>query len=221
MLGEMAARWDALVWDFNGTIVDDVDLALRSINGMLVRRGLAAVSRPLYRSVFGFPLLDYYGRLGIDIGRETPEGLSEEFHAAYLPGLSHCRLQKGVRSILNLAAQLRIAQYVLSALEEGLLREALGRLGIAGSFAGIYGLHHRLGDSKLDRGREMVTRHRLCGARTLLVGDMDHDAEVAAALGMSVALVARGHQDGERLRAVTARVFEDAAALRREIGGRP
>jgi phosphoglycolate phosphatase-like HAD superfamily hydrolase len=65
----------------------------------------------------------------------------------------------------------------------------------------------------------MVARHRLSGEKTLLIGDMDHDAEVAAALGMSVALVARGHQDGERLRAVTARVFEDATALEREVIG--
>ena len=101
----MTGPWDAVIWDFNGTLVDDVELALAAINTMLARRGLPAVSREVYRSVFGFPLMDYYRKLGIDITRETPQNLADEFHSAYLPGLPACGLQKGVREILDLIAQ--------------------------------------------------------------------------------------------------------------------
>ncbi len=210
-------RWDAVIWDFNGTLVDDVDLALAAINTMLARRGLSEVSRTFYRSVFGFPLMDYYRRLGIDTSRETPEGLSEEFHALYLPGLPACRLQAGVREALDAVAHAGARQFVLSALEQGLLRDALRALDIDDLFEGVYGLKHRLADSKLARGRELFAHHRLRPASTVMVGDMDHDAEVADALGIQVALVAQGHQGPESLGRRSDRVFTSFRELRADF----
>ncbi len=204
----MAGCWDAVIWDFNGTLVDDVDLALSSINRMLTRRGLPTVTRDVYRRVFGFPLSNYYAKLGMDLSCETMQGLADEFHEAYLPGLPACGLQEGVVEILEFAARSGARQFVLSALEEVELRRAIAHLGIAGCLAAVYGLDHRLGDSKLERGRQLVRRHELSGCRVLFIGDMDHDAEVAEALGFEVALVAQGHQSAERLRALGPHVFD-------------
>lgn len=206
-------RWDVVVWDFNGTLVDDVELALRAINAMLARRRLPEITRDRYRSIFGFPLMDYYRKLGIDVSRETAQGLADEFHTAYLPGLPDCGLQDGVDDLLDLIARSGARQFVLSALEETELRRALAHLDIADRFAGVYGLNHRLGDSKLARGRELVADHRLPAGSTLLIGDMDHDAEVARALGFAVALVAQGHQGLRQLESTGARVEASFDAL--------
>jgi phosphoglycolate phosphatase len=216
----MEKLWDAIIWDFNGTLVDDVDLALRAINTMLARRGLPAVTRDIYRSVFGFPLSGYYAKLGMDLSRETMQGLADEFHAAYLPGLPACGLQEGVYEILDLATRSGARQFVLSALEESELRRAVIHLEIADRFDATYGLDHRLGDSKLARGRELFERHGLCAATTLFIGDMNHDAEVAEALGVEVALVARGHQSAEQLRACGCRVLNDFCDLASELDRR-
>ena len=54
---------ETVIWDFNGTLVDDVSLAVRSINVELGRRGLPLVTVDSYRKVFGFPMADYYVRL--------------------------------------------------------------------------------------------------------------------------------------------------------------
>ncbi len=215
----MTGRVDTIIWDFNGTLVDDVDPALAAINRMLSRRGLPAVTRDVYRSVFGFPLSDYYRKLGVDVSRETMQGLADEFHEAYLPGLPACGLQEGVLEILDLATRSGRRQFVLSALEESELRRAIAGLGIADRFDAVCGLDHRLGDSKLARGRELFERHGLCAATTLLIGDMDHDAEVAAALGVEVALVARGHQSAETLRGSCPRVFDSFRELRAVLEG--
>jgi phosphoglycolate phosphatase len=210
-------RGRAVIWDFNGTLVNDVDLALRSINTMLTRRGLAPVTRDVYRRAFGFPLADYYRKLGVDLSRETMAGLADEFHAAYLPELPKCELHVGVKEILDLVHNAGGRQFVLSALEEGALRDAVERLGIGDCFGAVYGLDHRLGDSKLARGRELAERYGLSNKATLFVGDMDHDAEVARALDIPVALVAQGHQAPETLRACGCRVFETFAELRTAI----
>ena len=213
----MRRVWNTVIWDFNGTLVDDVDLALRSINTMLARRGLAAVTRDVYRRAFGFPLADYYRKLGVDLSRETMAGLADEFHEVYLPELPTCGLQVGVKDILDLVHDAGGEQFVLSALEEGALQDAVERLGIGDYFDAVYGLDHRLGDSKLARGRELAERYGLSNKATLFVGDMDHDAEVADALGIPVALVARGHQAPETLRACGCRVFETFKELRTAI----
>jgi len=213
----MRRVWNTVIWDFNGTLVDDVDLALRSINTMLVRRGLAPVTRDVYRRAFGFPLADYYRKLGVDLSRETMAGLADEFHEVYLPELPACGLQVGVRVILDSVRDAGGRQFVLSALEEGALRDAVERLGIGDYFAAVYGLDHRLGDSKLVRGRELADRYGLRNESTLFVGDMDHDAEVARALGLPVALVAQGHQAPETLQVCGCRVFETFHELRTAI----
>ena len=207
----------AIIWDFNGTLVDDVDLALRSINLMLARRGLAAVTRDVYRRAFGFPLADYYRKIGVDLARETMAGLADEFHEVYLPELPACGLQVGVRAILGSVRDAGGRQFVLSALEEGALQDAVERLGMGDYFAAVYGLDHRLADSKVVRGRELVERYGLHNVAALFVGDMDHDAEVARALETPVALVAQGHQAPETLRACGCRVFETFHELRTAI----
>ncbi len=217
----MQRRWDSIIWDFNGTLVDDVDLALHSINVMLARRGLAAVTRDVYRSAFGFPLAAYYGKLGVDLSRETMQGLADEFREAYLPGLPSCSLQDGVFELLDLAARSGARQFVLSALEETELQQAVRHLGIADCFTAIYGLHHRLGDSKLPRGRELFESYELSPERTLFIGDMDHDAEVAEELGVDVTLVAQGHQGVGRLRGRGRRVLESFADLLDEFRAPP
>jgi phosphoglycolate phosphatase len=209
----------AVIWDFNGTLVDDTVLAVRSINTQLSRRGLPVLTVDSYRAVFGFPMTEYYRRLGFDLEVETLKGLADEFHEAYLPGLPECPLHEGVVELLELIRKAGISQFVLSAMEEGALRAAIERLGIDRHFTGVYGLGNRLADSKVLRGKELLQHFHLRGAETLLVGDTDHDAEVATALGISAVLVAQGHQSVERLRALgcpvvdTFRELPEALAL--------
>lgn len=191
---------DVVVWDFNGTLIDDVELVVRSVNGQLARRGLPPLTVERYRELFGFPVADYYGRIGLDPSAESVEELSSEFHDAYVPAFMDCPLHDGVVDALERFKARGVRQFVLSAMEEGLLCSAIEHLEIAGFFEAVYGLAHRKGDSKIDRGRELLADHDIRPDTGLLIGDTDHDAEVAAALGLSVVLIAQGHQSEERLR---------------------
>lgn len=201
-------RWRAVIWDFNGTLIDDAALAVRAINTQLSRRDLPLLDVDRYRRVFSFPLSEYHRALGFDLSAETSAALADEFHDAYLPGLPACRLHDGVRELLDRISGADIPQFVLSAMEETSLRAALVRLGIADRFEAIYGLGDRLASSKVARGHELIARFSFPAKDALLVGDTDHDVDVARALGTSVVLVAQGHQSAERLGALGVRVFE-------------
>jgi phosphoglycolate phosphatase len=215
--GMGAIPWRSVIWDFNGTLIDDCALAVEAINLQLARRRLPPLSVDEYRRVFGFPLADYHQRIGFDLSAETMSGLADEFHGAYLAGLPSRQLHAGVRMLLERIAAAGARQFVLSAMEEATLREALARLGVDGRFDAIYGLDHRMADSKLARGRDLLERFRLSASATLLIGDTDHDVDVARELGIAAVLVARGHQSAERLRALGVPVYDTFADLERAL----
>jgi len=202
----------AVIWDFNGTLVDDLDLVVWTVNRQLEKRGLPPMTPDTYREVFGFPVQDYYRRLGVTFEKETMADLSEDFFRDYAPRLKDCLLHKGVPKELEKLTAMGIAQYVVSAMEEHMLREMLAYFGIDQIFEAAYGLAHQEGDSKVSRCRELLEDFAIDPANALFVGDTDHDAEVANALSIPVALVATGHQSAARLRATGVGVFEDVAS---------
>jgi phosphoglycolate phosphatase len=189
----------AVIWDFNGTLLNDLDLVVLCVNRQLAKRGHESISPEVYREVFGFPVKGYYERIGFTFENETMAELSADFFAEYEPALETCSLHEGIAEVLDLLEERGVAQFVLSAMEERMLRATLLHLGIADRFVAAYGLEHQEGDSKVSRGRELVEDYALDPSTTLLIGDTDHDAEVADALGVHVILVASGHQSGTRL----------------------
>jgi phosphoglycolate phosphatase len=206
-------RPEAIIWDFNGTIFDDVDLVVRSVNVQLANRGLSTLTVETHRDVFAFPVAAYYREIGLDPDAESMVRLSAEFHDVYASGLMQCPLYVGVRDALARFKERGIRQFVLSAMEEGLLRSTIGHLGIAEFFDAVYGLAHLEADSKLSRGRELLVDRGIRPETALLIGDTDHDAEVADALGVSVVLIAQGHQSERRLRSLGLVVCGDVDSL--------
>ena len=64
-------KYTHIIWDFNGTVLDDVEAGIRSVNDMLAARGLPVItSVAQYRELFSFPVIDYYRRLGLDVEKE-------------------------------------------------------------------------------------------------------------------------------------------------------
>jgi phosphoglycolate phosphatase len=190
---------ESVIWDFNGTLIDDLDLVLRSVNGQLARRHLPLLARASYRSVFGFPVEAYYRRIGLNPDTESMTELSAEFFSTYDTGLMHCPLHEGVTELLQRFRKAGVRQFVLSAMEEARLRTVIQHLGVEDFFDGIHGLAHLEGDSKVARGRDLVREFKIDPKAALLIGDTKHDAEVARILGMPAVLVGQGHQSLSRL----------------------
>ncbi|MFC2077201.1 HAD family hydrolase [Candidatus Bipolaricaulota bacterium] len=204
---------EAVVWDFNGTLIDDLDLVVRAVNVQLEKRGLPRLTPHEYREVFGFPVEDYYRRIGLDFRTESMAELAAGFFKEYAPGLPECPLHEGVIEAIAAFAKRSIRQFVLSAMEEEMLHNTLEVLGIRDHFVAAYGLAHQEGDSKISRGRQLLADHSICPEETLMIGDTDHDAEVAAELGMSAVLVSTGHQSAPRLQATGQPVYGSLRAL--------
>ena len=52
-------RYKNVVWDWNGTLLDDVKISVDTINVMLERKHLGKLTVEEYRSIFGFPVKPY------------------------------------------------------------------------------------------------------------------------------------------------------------------
>ena len=194
-------RYSHLIWDFNGTILDDVRLGIDSVNAMLARRGLPTLpDEEAYRRVFGFPIEAYYRRLGFDFEREDyATVLAPEWVALYMAGESACPLREGVINALRSIRDCGVRQIVLSATNLPQLQAQLTRLGLASEFEEILGLDNIHAHSKKTLAVAWKERHPR--AVPLFLGDTLHDADVADAIGADCILLSGGHQDRERLAA--------------------
>ena len=75
-------RYDTILWDFNGTLVDDAALACAAVNDSLARRGLPPLTLERYRACVDTPIVRFYERV-FDLNTVSFETLGGEFHAYY------------------------------------------------------------------------------------------------------------------------------------------
>lgn len=206
--------YGAVVWDWNGTLLDDAALCVDCMNALLRPRGLPELTPARYRELFRFPVVEYYRALGFDFERDPFARIGLEFMDQYECRRVEAPLHAGTRAALAAVAAAGVPQFVLSAYHEHRLGSLLAHHGLTDRFAGIAGGEDDYAHGKTARGRAWrASQRELHGARLLLIGDTDHDAEVAAELGADCWLVCGGHQSSARLRAVGVPVFDALGEL--------
>ena len=193
-----AMRLQHIIWDWNGTLLDDTQAGVNAINAMLAARGLPQIDIPSYREVFGFPVINFYRTIGFRLEQENWDTMAREFHDLFLADTS-IRLHTDALHALHSLRQAGLGQSVLSASEQSILSAMLDTFGIAHFFDGICGVDNLYGHSKLELGRALLKRLGLTPDTVLMIGDSLHDQEVATALGTRCLLVAQGHQSYARL----------------------
>ena len=182
------------VWDFNGTILDDLWVTVESINALMRERGMRQISVDEHRRRFRFPVSDYYTDLGFDLSHESFGSLSDEYHERYMGKLDRCGMYEGIETVMGLLAQKGVRQYVLSAMHEPTLIQCCDALGITGYFDAVYGLADFLARSKADRGRSLCEDFGISPGTSLYIGDTEHDMDVADELGLTPVAATWGHQ---------------------------
>lgn len=200
------------IWDFNGTILDDVQLGMNSVNTLLAERGLPIIaSREEYSRKFDFPIIDYYRTLGFDYEKESYEHLAELWVELYTRDMESAKAFSDVENTLDFFAQRGVRQTVLSASERELLIKQLNGLGLADRFEEILGIDNIYGDSKLDIARDWKARHP--DEKVMFIGDTTHDVKTAEILGADCFIVCAGHQCRERFEGIDARIFDSLGKL--------
>ena len=208
-------KYEHIIWDFNGTILDDVETGIVSVNKLLSERSLPIIeSKERYREVFRFPIKSYYETLGFDFEKEPYEVVAPLWVEQYLINVKNADMYSDVRDTLEFFRKNGVSQTVLSATELNMLKTQLSELRVDGYFDEVLGLDNIHAASKADIAIGWRQRH---GGRTLLIGDTDHDLQVAGLIGADCALVCRGHQSREYLASLCENIYDDLSQLRLDM----
>jgi phosphoglycolate phosphatase len=202
-------RYDHVIWDFNGTVLADMQAGIDAVNEMLQERGLPVLCDvDSYRKVFRFPVEQYYRDLGFDFEKEDYKTvLAPLWVSLYNKYSSDAPLFDGVRELTAALRAAGVHQSILSASEKEMMVAQLQARDALFLFDEIWGNEsiHAYGKNAL--AARWCEAHK--GARAVLLGDTTHDFEIASEMGVDCILVAAGHHDMARLCACGVPVVKD------------
>lgn len=208
-----------IVWDWNGTLLDDVALCLSALNSVGKRRGVPPLTLERYRGIFTFPVIDYYKAAGFDFAHEPFSAPAEEWVAAYKEGVrTLARPYGGAVDVLDRLSRAGFRQTLLSAHEHGLLVELVRHFGLDGHFDKVMGIGDIYAAGKRELGLAWLAESGFAPEAVLMIGDTLHDNEVAEAMGVRCILIASGHQSRERLGEAGVPVLDSVADVPAFLG---
>lgn len=192
-----------IVWDWNGTLLDDARVAYEASVEVFSARGLPAVSYEHYRSAFTRPIATFYETLfGWLPDAETFEEIDDAFHDAYRRRLPDCGLAADAVDALNRWHATEQSQSLLSMWRHHELETAVRAHRIADLFVRVDGLTGPGGGRKTGHLTRHLAELGLDGTAVILVGDSVDDAHAAHDAGARCVLYSGGYQTREKLAAV-------------------
>lgn len=210
-------KYDAIIWDWNGTLLDDVDVAVGIVNEVLAEYGVARLSTDRYRDVFEFPVTRYYERVGLDASRHNFDTISEKFCARFEAEFHRVPLFPDTTATLGAIRQSGVRQYLLSGTEHHSLQRMVQRAGALEFFTAAHGLDNMMVAGKQRAAEDLVRRYGLNPSSTIVIGDTTHDADMARHIGADCMLLASGHHSRDRLGAAKFPLFDSLSALFEKI----
>ncbi len=187
-----------ILWDWNGTLIDDTELTVRVNEQVFERRGYGHVTVEMYRRLFRFPVKEYYTLLGVS--DEDFPAVAREWFEGYCRGYRDVPLWPDAAETVHRFHEAGWRQAIVSASNQEELRKQVALYPeLDGMFDAVMGLSHHLASSKVQMALDFMRQIGADPGETWFLGDTCHDAEVAAAIGCPCYLVSGGHQCDEVL----------------------
>lgn len=206
-----------IIWDWNGTLLNDIKICIDAINLLLRKRNKAGIDIKTYKDIFTFPVKDYYVSAGFDFTEEPFEKPALEFIQEYEELVRDASLHDDAVETLDHFEKQGFRQMILSAMHKDFLLRLVRGHSIERYFSHISGIDDHYAAGKIENGKELLNGINGNANKVIMVGDTIHDHEVASALGIDVILVANGHQSEERLKSTGCQVVHKLKDLKEII----
>jgi phosphoglycolate phosphatase len=191
--------YDHIIFDWNGTLLSDVNLTWSILTESLEQHDLKPITLETFRDLFSFPIKDFYRNIGV-VRDDHLQTFHDYFHKAYNERYSvDAHLFSGTMELIDALKNEGKHLSVLSAAEQNHLHEAVGHFGVMPHMNHVYGVENRSAEGKAERGHHLISQVPHHKERTIIVGDTLYDADVAKALKIDVLLIADGHQSYKQL----------------------
>ena len=192
-------KYKHVIWDWNGTLLDDRWLCVEGINESLKKRSLPTITEDIYKNVFSFPVENYYERLGFDFKKEPFEVAGDEFVAYYAKFFHKTKLHRQVPSVIKDINAAGFSQSILSAGKQEYLNEWVKIHGLSDYFTIIRGIDNQYARGKVELGISFINELPYDNNEVIMIGDTVHDSDVADAMHIDCLLIDHGHMGNERL----------------------
>lgn len=208
------SKYKHIIWDWNGTILNDLDMCINIINELLVKYKMPSVSAEKYRDVFTIPVENYYKAIGFDFERNSFAEVGKEWMDEYeRRKYNDAILHPAVKILLNRIHQNGQSQSILSAYKQNTLEELVDHYNLSVYFDYLFGADDIYAVSKVEQGKMLMDKLGLKKGESILIGDTIHDYEVAQEIGADCLLTAEGHQSYERLSSTGCKVVRSLNKL--------
>lgn len=183
-----------VIWDWNGTLLDDFPAIVAAVNAVLGELGEQRIEPDDYRDHYTRPVHLFYERLlGRPVEPAEWDRIDHSFHTAYRARMHAAPLARNGLQALHRVADAGWSQSLLSMLRHDELMSALERRGVAEHMLHVEGLRGGGGDRKaphMARHLEHVARLRseLRGQTCVVIGDSLDDARAAKEVGVRCVL---------------------------------
>jgi|TARA_B100000925_G_scaffold153236_1_gene114893 phosphoglycolate phosphatase len=189
-----------VIWDWNGTLIDDAHLCVEIVNGILVSKDLAPVTLDFYRDHFHFPVSSYYELLGLTEPPYDLAEISKRFITNYRERSSELLLQPYTLETLSSLREMGIRQSVLSAGLQSDVQHFLKAFDLDSFMHFVSGVDNVNAEGKSSLAQSHFLRTGCHPNEVLLVGDTILDDEIAQSLSVKGLLVTNGHNSPYALR---------------------
>jgi phosphoglycolate phosphatase len=200
--------------DFNGTVLDDLDLSFNLINEMATICNVKPITKEEYRNSFTFPVKKYYESIGFDWSVKSFEELSVYFIEKYTERWkAETKVFKDFKKYIKKLRSAGFHVYILTASEENLLKSQLDYFGLNKYLDGFVASKDIHAKGKIEYGKEYLAQNNINPKQSVMIGDTMHDYEVAIELGMTPIMYTSGHNSKERLEKTGAKTVNNYKEL--------
>lgn len=202
-------KYKYIMWDWNGTLLNDVNVNFQILNTLLKRRDLPLFdSIDKYLNMFSFPIIGFYEKAGFDLINEKYEDIAREYSNLYDDLFPTVELYERAEEMLRFFFGKGVNQLIVSASQQRLLTHQVTLHGIDHYFDDILGMRDIYGKGKAGIAQYWMQTKGVSGEDVLFIGDTVHDKQVADAIGCDCILVADGHNSKQLLSSTGATVVD-------------
>ena len=195
-----------IIFDWNGTLVDDASIFVDILNQLLVSRSLNTITLSEYKNVFCFPIKSFYKKLGIDISEKSFTQLEKEFVNEYNQRMFKPKLFNNVLTVLNSLKKEGFELSILSASNQKVLSKLIKYYSLTQYFDNVVGVNNYGANGKIESGQNLLKEINQTNDQIIMVGDTDYDYQVAKNLQIDCILIGNGHQSLNKLKSITKEV---------------
>lgn len=210
-------EYKVIIWDFNGTLIDDIGAALASVNDMLTRRNLPVINMEQYASYVDTPIIKFYEHIFDDLYSMDFSEIAKEFNQGYENHLQPDAVMQGAEEVLEFLNSKGKLQTVISATHIDKVKNRLSEFGLTGYFDRLLAHTNLIAEDKTHLAIDYFAEKGIEAKDAVVIGDCVADWQMARTLGCDCILTTRGHQTRREFAVTNATIIDSLVELKNII----